>query len=147
MSNHTNNQADLPDEVWAEVDFSEIAQRPEGSWLALLDQDDAPMHRIVCHSFPQQVGLTSDVVNHKVSHISCDTNPLINLIVAKWRVQGWFVNHIDGDRGNNAVTNMRVIGLKQALELGGSSDWDLFLSEDECDTVRAMMHQIVTGLM
>ena len=140
------DQADLPGEVWANVCLADIQQRPSGTWLALLEDDNVPHHRLICNCFPEEVGLTDDLVNHKVSHVRCDSNPVLNLIVAKWRVQGWFVYHVDGNRGNNATTNMRVVSLREALERHESSDWGFFLTKGERTAVCKSMQLFVSGI-
>ena len=136
-------QADLAGEVWKSFNPEATARLPHGSWLVLASDSELAMHRIVCHCFlePSEFGC----VDHKISHVRQDDNPILNLIIAKWRLQAWFVVHLDGNKANNAAANLKVVGLGEALQENG--DWDLFLMPSEVDNVKRNMSMVRNGLI
>jgi hypothetical protein len=71
--------------------------------------------------------------------ISRTTTRLSNSIVRKWKEQGCFVQWIDGDRSNNALSNLRWMSLQGALEHidDWQCDWDIHLTEKEIALVKS----------
>lgn len=144
---HHESHDDLPGEEWAAADIESIAKTKQGSWLGLTDGSNMPVHRVVCNVFPEKTGLSPAMVDSGVTHPDADRNPLMGLIFAKWRLQGWFVEHKDGDCANNDTRNMRVVHLATALALGPNADWAYFLTEGEKSVVLENLPRVIAGIV
>ncbi len=93
------------------------------SWI------DIPLSRAVVHRVPHGA-FDPLIICSTHSHPRSAQCSMTSRIVDCWNRQQWFVDHKDGDDTNDALDNLRVVELDQALS-SESSDVEFFLSEDE----------------
>ena len=65
---------------------------------------------------------------------------MVKTIRAKWHEQGYFLRFKDGDRGNCCLDNLELCAPHDAfLNPEWAVDWDMSLTQEEIDYVKAHM--------